>query len=59
MAPSELPQAGQKARLEYADERQVAGAPPAPVQRTDWRGNSTQLALGAPVCLRQKSQEQV
>jgi hypothetical protein len=54
-----LPQVGQKAWLEWADERQVAGAPPGPVQATASRGNSTQAAVRAPVCRRHMRQEQV
>jgi len=48
MAPSVLPQLGQKARLENADERQVAGGPPLPTHRTLSLGNSTQAWVRAP-----------
>lgn len=48
MAPNVLPQVGQKARLDVAEDRQVSGAPPGPVQSTRSRGNSAQARVGAP-----------
>jgi hypothetical protein len=43
-----LPQTGQKARLDRAEDRQVAGGPPGPVQSTLSRGNSAQASVSAP-----------
>ncbi|KFC75598.1 hypothetical protein FG93_00619 [Bosea sp. LC85] len=48
-APMQLPQAGQKARLEWSDERKSDGAPPGPVQVIAPLGNSTQATVNAPV----------
>ena len=59
MAPSVLPQRGQKARLDQSEERQVAGGPPGPVQATASLGNSTQAAVKAPVWRWHMRQEQV
>jgi hypothetical protein len=59
MAPMVLPQVLQKARLEYAEVRHVDGLPPGPTHSTLCAGNSTQVRVSAPECLRQLSHEQV
>jgi hypothetical protein len=48
IAPSVLPHAGQKDRLEKSDDRNVDGAPPGPVHETSSRANSTQDVVSAP-----------
>lgn len=57
MAPRVLPQALQKARLEQEDVRHVEGLPPGPTHSTSLAGNSTQVSVRAPECLRQLSHE--
>ena len=59
MAPIVLPQALQKARLEPEDERQMDGFPAGPVHSTAALGNSTQVSVSEPECLRQIAQEQL
>jgi hypothetical protein len=59
IAPIELPQIAQKARLDTFDDRKVWGLPPVPVHLTFSRENSTQSAVSAPVCCWQKRHEQV
>jgi hypothetical protein len=59
IAPIELPQTGQKARLERGEDRHVAGLPPGPIHETLSRGNSTHAAVSAPVCRWHILQEQV
>ena len=59
MAPSVLPQVGQKARLDPCDDRHVAGVPPGPVQVTRSPGNSAQARVSAPECCWHIRQEQV
>jgi hypothetical protein len=53
------PQVGQKALLENDDERQTEGFPAGPTHSTFAAGNSTQVRVREPECLRQLSQEQV
>jgi hypothetical protein len=48
-APRELPHTAQNARLDASDDLNVLGAPPGPVQVTRSRGNSTQVAVKAPL----------
>lgn len=59
IAPTELPQMGQKARLERGEDRHMAGVPPGPIHKTRSRGNSTHAAVSAPVCRWHILQEQV
>jgi hypothetical protein len=59
IAPMVLPQELQNALLEPAEERQVEGLPPAPTHSTLCAGNSTQVRVREPECLRQLSHEQV
>lgn len=59
MAPIVVPHVLQKALLEKAEERHVAGLPPGPIHATLAAGNSTQVSVSAPECLRQMAQEQV
>ena len=59
MAPTVLPQVGQKARLDPGDDRHVAGGPPGPVQVTRSPGNSAQARVSAPECRWHIRQEQV
>lgn len=58
-APIVVPQLGQKARLEYEDERQTAGLPAGPTHSTLLAGNSTQVRVSEPECLRQVVHEHV
>ena len=58
-APMVAPQVGQKALLENDDERQTEGFPAGPTHSTFSAGNSTQVRVREPECLRQLSQEQV
>ncbi len=58
-APIVVPQLGQKARLEYEDDRQTAGLPAGPTDSTLVAGNSTHVSVSEPECLRQVMQEQV
>jgi hypothetical protein len=55
----ELPQVGQKARLEPADERYRLGAPPSPVHSTSALSNSTQHRVRLPEWRWHMWQEQV
>ena len=59
MAPSVLPQVGQKARLDPCEDRHVAGGPPGPVHCTRSRGNSAQARVSAPECRWHIRQEQL
>jgi len=59
IAPMVLPQELQNARLENEEERQVEGLPPVPTHSTFCAGNSTQVSVRAPECLRQLSHEHV
>jgi hypothetical protein len=59
MAPMVDPQAGQNARDDQSDDRQVAGLPPGPVHSTSAAGYSTQARVGAPECRWHMWQEQV
>lgn len=59
MAPTELPQRGQKALLDVSDERQVVGKPDVPVHSTFSAANSIHTTVGAPVCFLHISQEQL
>lgn len=59
MAPRELPQARQKARLEESEDLKVAGAPAGPVQCTWALGNSTQARVRAPLWRWHNGHEQV
>jgi hypothetical protein len=54
-----LPQVLQKARLEYAEDRQVEGLPPGPTHATFCAENSTHVRVSEPECLRQFSHEHV
>jgi hypothetical protein len=54
-----LPQELQKARLEYEEERQVEGLPPGPTHSMFCAGNSTQVRVREPECLRQLAHEHV
>ena len=58
-APIVAPQIGQKALLENDDERHTEGSPAGPTHSTFSAGNSTQVRVREPECLRQLSQEQV
>jgi hypothetical protein len=59
MAPMELPQTLQKARLDQSEDRQVVGAPPGPIHSTLALGNSTHATVNAPVWRWHILQEQV
>jgi hypothetical protein len=59
MAPIELPQALQKARLDQPEDRQVVGAPLGPFHSTLSFRNSTQATVNAPVWRWHILQEQV
>ena len=58
-APMVEPHVGQNARLDVPEDRQRAGAPPGPVQRTASLGNSTHATVNAPEWRWHIVQEQV